>query len=1175
MKKVMKKVVGFLTAALLVGGVGAGTLTAFATDIKTEVEKINTNDEFLIGSWRSYYDLSVASYETQTKELAEAGLNFSVSPLAYSKVGTFASTSAGTGTYLGNEADSYKRVNEIYSEYNMYYQVPYHYQGDVLADPDAFTHAKSYYIKDEPSAAEMQAVVGQMLDCQEKDSNRFAYVNLYPCYAGAANLGGSYYDHVSDYVNLIGAENLEYLSFDHYPFLKTESVRSTFFSDLETIRKVAYDNGRIKTGGCPLLSEHLGYRRLTPDEAKWGYNVLLTYGCKILTGYVWANHAYATTGEDYYSAVVNQDGTKTDLYEPLSILNWQTRQLGPTLMDIDVKHAYHTNQVPTGAERLPSSFIFQPADGDSDFVYSICYSKDDAEKYVMVFNKALSGDKKKYTINVDLSTGVESLTEIRPTDFSYDTLPDPKNPSSLGTPAQVQIDVSSGSFNTDMGPGDMKIFKLNGDVEIFEELAKPSSSHKSGTYVGQQQVSFITGDTGAELWYTTDGTYPVPYQGTAKRYTAPVTVGEDGVTGNYTVRAVAYRNGELSNCTTAELFIAEAAGNVAAGKRAVFTDYDGNALTAAGFNGSVSSASFITDNSYSPTGSCLSVQNADGENVLGWVTVDLEQPCELDKVYVSFWHDWKFTGVKIQVAVNADFSDAKTIFEGDLQNIPYGGVEFDVSELSAVRYIRATGNAKGEGFSIFTEIQAYNKYDAGVNLIADLDGWKALGGSEWINTGKAITLKGEYNRETWDRAYGYTAATYKNFILDCEFAFNISDASAWGFFGLGLYRDYDTDVQSNSDSGFYVGIEPKGRVLLWKGKEIGDLNANIAGWSMGATTRFRIVSVEDTVMVSVNNVPIMFEKNEALNLDAGYISLSTGLLPVTVSKLTVQPIEVGNYEFPEIEETVLSVQETKISVAQYTSLKDVKAALPNTITVLATDEKEYEISVAWESFDYDGVTNATFPFVGTLSAEDLKAHGLINANLVTANAGVYVRPELDFTELRELIAQAKTLQETDYTSESWMSFQAKLEAAEAILEDEYAEKVFTDIGTDQLRNFMKNLVSVVDKTALQTEVAEFDGFDYSPYTAYSAAKLQTALAEGQAVLLKTNASSADVHDARAELNRAKNALEWKMISSPKPVAPSQEPTKEASGCNSALNPMAGGMALLAVCVGKRKKRRLK
>ena len=125
MKKNMRKLVSLLTVALLVGSAGAGTLSALASNTDTEMKKINTNNEFLIGSWRNYYDLDVASYEEQTKDLAEAGLNFSVAPLAYSKVGTFVSTTAGTGTYIGDTADAYKQVNSLYKEYNMYYQVPY------------------------------------------------------------------------------------------------------------------------------------------------------------------------------------------------------------------------------------------------------------------------------------------------------------------------------------------------------------------------------------------------------------------------------------------------------------------------------------------------------------------------------------------------------------------------------------------------------------------------------------------------------------------------------------------------------------------------------------------------------------------------------------------------------------------------------------------------------------------------------------------------------------------------------------------------------------------------------------------------------------------------------------------------------------------------------------------
>ena len=66
--------------------------------------------------------------------------------------------------------DAYKKANQIYKQYNMYYQMAYRYQQELLADEESFTNAKSYYIKDEPSAAEMSAVVEQMLPLTLHDS---------------------------------------------------------------------------------------------------------------------------------------------------------------------------------------------------------------------------------------------------------------------------------------------------------------------------------------------------------------------------------------------------------------------------------------------------------------------------------------------------------------------------------------------------------------------------------------------------------------------------------------------------------------------------------------------------------------------------------------------------------------------------------------------------------------------------------------------------------------------------------------------------------------------------------------------------------------------------------------------------------------------------------------------
>ena len=45
--------------------------------------KKNTNNQFLIGSWVSFYPFSVDSYEYQLDQMQEAGLNFNIFPVVF------------------------------------------------------------------------------------------------------------------------------------------------------------------------------------------------------------------------------------------------------------------------------------------------------------------------------------------------------------------------------------------------------------------------------------------------------------------------------------------------------------------------------------------------------------------------------------------------------------------------------------------------------------------------------------------------------------------------------------------------------------------------------------------------------------------------------------------------------------------------------------------------------------------------------------------------------------------------------------------------------------------------------------------------------------------------------------------------------------------------------------
>ena len=94
--------------------------------------------------------------------------------------------------------------------------------------------------------------------------------------------------------------------------------------------------------------------------------------------------------------------------------------------------------------------------------------------------------------------------------------------------------VASGLKNSSVAAGTFNI-----------RLATPTFSPLAGTYYSPQQVSISDSATSAAIWYTTDGTTPVPGQGTAVQFTGtPIMVNV-----NTTIKAVA----ALTNFTTSSM----------------------------------------------------------------------------------------------------------------------------------------------------------------------------------------------------------------------------------------------------------------------------------------------------------------------------------------------------------------------------------------------------------------------------------------------------------------------------------------------------------------------------------------------------------------------------------------------------------------------------------------------
>ena len=407
-------------------------------------------DEFLLGTWKGYYNTNVKSYEEQTREMAEAGLNFQWFPY------NVAPTSPPR-----------EQIDEIYARYGIKYLYDvsgfsgWPYDASIMPQ---LNNCVGYFLKDEPKAEQIPALKDNYMNYYSADSTRRPFVNLYPSYAPEDWLGGSYSDYVNNWVNSVGAEKIEYLYYDHYPFLSGGRMRSTYFSDMETIRSIAYSNGKMKTGAFSQTGWWVGMQKPNANEVRWNLNTFIAYGFKSISHFCWVSPNRVSVedgGEDMRDHVIDQEGNKTELYDPLVQYNWEIRQLGDLLMDIDCEHAYHSGSYKaSGVETLPKDCFIQPQSKSTNYIISLFNAKEGGAKYVMIMNNSTSQNTTgKFLINA--SANITSLTKYSTT-IDVNNLPDPTNLSAtLGALKEDNISLAEGYFEESFLPGEVKIYKLN------------------------------------------------------------------------------------------------------------------------------------------------------------------------------------------------------------------------------------------------------------------------------------------------------------------------------------------------------------------------------------------------------------------------------------------------------------------------------------------------------------------------------------------------------------------------------------------------------------------------------------------------------------------------------------------------------------------------------------------
>ncbi len=372
-----------------------------------------TTDDLLIGSWVSFYSFETDSYEYQLDQMAAAGVNFNIFPRDF-----------GSGKMY--DAAYWDDVEAQYAKRNMIYLMNGSLSENLVPIGLEYAagkeHCVGYHVMDEPSGAIMHVAAEVSLMYRESDTTRYPFTNLLPSYAGNAVLGGTYREHVERFVELVGADNMEYLSHDYYPFRSGGTVLTEIFADMEVLRAVAYENGKLKTHAFPQSTAWNGTRMPDVNEMRWNVYGYLAYGFKALS---WFNlvcpGSSDTEGEGFNDSLIYRDGTIRDpeLFAAWSELNWEVRGLSPILMNLDAAHAYHTNARTVGVEHLPEDYFLQPNSSRVDFIISCMEPKEGTDSYIMLFNKNPKKDEMVGKFTVDPDSDVKWLEYFDPFTGEY------------------------------------------------------------------------------------------------------------------------------------------------------------------------------------------------------------------------------------------------------------------------------------------------------------------------------------------------------------------------------------------------------------------------------------------------------------------------------------------------------------------------------------------------------------------------------------------------------------------------------------------------------------------------------------------------------------------------------------------------------------------------------------
>jgi hypothetical protein len=260
-----------------------------------------------------------------------------------------------------------------------------------------------YYLRDEPSAADFPQLAAWMKRIQAVDSEHPCYINLFPNYANAGQLGtATYQEHLAKFVAEVPSP---IISFDHYPVVG-DRLRGEWYANLEMVRSAAL-GAKKPFWAFALAVAHDPYPIATLEHLRLQAFSNLAYGAQAIQYFTY--WTVKSPHWNFHEAPISVDGKRTPVFDRVKQVNREIQSFAQVFHDARVLEVAHTGALPAGTRAFkPAPPIESITTGEGGAVVSMLQKGNG--KFLAIVNRDLKRTL-SLAVKFDGSTELAEVTK--------------------------------------------------------------------------------------------------------------------------------------------------------------------------------------------------------------------------------------------------------------------------------------------------------------------------------------------------------------------------------------------------------------------------------------------------------------------------------------------------------------------------------------------------------------------------------------------------------------------------------------------------------------------------------------------------------------------------------------------------------------------------------------------